>query len=86
VKNHKVRDGLSCSGSVGLLVGRVGLVGRARVCITFALFRSFVLHLSQLYLRAILPLYDGCLHDISAQYSGIPDPLLRTAVWTYEID
>lgn len=61
-------------------------MGRWRVCITFALFRSFVLHLFQLYLRAILLSHAGCLHDISAQSPGIPDPLLRTAVWTYEID
>ena len=46
-------------------MGRVGLGGRG-VCITFALFRSFVLHLSQLYLRAILLLHAGCLHDNSA--------------------
>ncbi len=63
-----------------------GKVRRVILCITFALFRSFVLHLSQLYLRAILLPHAGCLHDIFAQSSGIPDPLLRTAVWTYEID
>jgi hypothetical protein len=33
------------------------------VCITFALFRSFVLHLPQLHLRAILHSHAGCLHD-----------------------
>ena len=42
-------------------------VGGAMVCITFALFRSFVLHLSQLYLRAILLPHVGCLHDNSPE-------------------
>ena len=58
----------------------VGLVWGGGVCITFALFRPFVLHLSQLHLRAILLPTQAAYTTILA-IPGIPDPLLRTAVW-----
>ncbi len=54
ISGSGVGEGLAWSGvEVEWWVWLVGQ-GKGMLCITFALFRSFVLHLSQLHLRAIL--------------------------------